>query len=643
MNWYHFCSNPRFSRWSTSDFIPKNTIFGKPENILAFDKLRVLRYYLVQICYPEDFICEQFCLNGDDWLHILFADRHYEVLMMGFSRKIHYLQNIAEQISGRNAYGANKHIVEERELLQKAFYLYLGGELSPLQVYLLNTYILGVSQFKFFFYQDNVNMGFEKFKWAEKVKEHFLPNDYNDKIYETVFDKYYSEERVTQIEFRITPGSYKKLLEIVKSLDKANDKVYEYYHEKDPTREKIKYGLILHYIKEKEEFELEDGLSRKENYLAKLQKSSKDLYALISNGNLSQFDDNTSDSIGYYINKIIGIDTANYELNCRPELFGYTFRKLREEAAKSHHLYFTYHVGEDFNTISNGLRAIDEVIEFLQFRRGDRLGHAIALGISVKRYFEVKRKKVVSRLEEYLDDIAWMYGVLVENSSSDSEVLAYLILEFNKYKNMYFMQGEEFSIFDYMDAYNLRGDAPNKCEEFYDLDAIQYQNIIAKNGLLLNYEKNNHETSFSNSKARKLYYKYHFSRYHKEAGRKVLVFDVNDLYIKAVELCQHFLKDKICNLEISIETNPSSNRKISYINKYIDLPLMNFAPLNGSDEDSTILVSINTDDSAVFQTDLQAEYAYVVAAQIREGGDIEKVYNYVETLRKNSYVTSFLK
>ena len=97
-------------------------------------------------------------------------------------------------------------------------------------------------------------------------------------------------------------------------------------------------------------------------------------------------------------------------------------------------------------------------------------------------------------------------------------------------------------------------------------------------------------------------------------------------------------------MEIGIEGNPTSNRKISFINKYIDLPLLE---LNSSyikpESKYNLSVSINTDDSAIFQTDLSQEYAYVVAALLREGHDIESVYKYIDYIRELSLMQSFVR
>lgn len=41
----------------------------------------------------------------------------------------------------------------------------------------------------------------------------------------------------------------------------------------------------------------------------------------------------------------------------------------------------TYHVGENFLDIADGLQAIDEAVMFLSLAKGDHLGHALVLGM----------------------------------------------------------------------------------------------------------------------------------------------------------------------------------------------------------------------------------------------------------------------
>lgn len=100
--------------------------------------------------------------------------------------------------------------------------------------------------------------------------------------------------------------------------------------------------------------------------------------------------------------KIRGIDACSNKLYCRPEVFAQVFRYLtdlefisggnihagRERNEHRCKLHATYHVGEDFLDIADGLRAIDEAVLFCGLRRGSRIGHALALGIDPYKYYK---------------------------------------------------------------------------------------------------------------------------------------------------------------------------------------------------------------------------------------------------------------
>lgn len=102
---------------------------------------------------------------------------------------------------------------------------------------------------------------------------------------------------------------------------------------------------------------------------------------------------------------------------------------------------------------------------------------------------------------------------------------------------------------------------------------------------------------------------------------------------------------KIYRLELSIETNPSSNRKISYIRHFVELPLLSFNRhyLHGLKEETgdDLPVSINTDNCDIFQTDLENEYALIVASLQREGLDRQEIYDYINYLRESSLLQAF--
>lgn len=103
----------------------------------------------------------------------------------------------------------------------------------------------------------------------------------------------------------------------------------------------------------------------------------------------------------------------------------------------------------------------------------------------------------------------------------------------------------------------------------------------------------------------------------KDEGRKAVIFHIAHNYytefVEMVDEVRESLLSKIERLHIAIECNPSSNLRIGEMNTYIEHPILKFnnyglkTPYPVHD----ISVSINTDDSGVFATSLEREYALI--------------------------------
>ncbi|MBP3602523.1 MAG: hypothetical protein J6J79_00060 [Lachnospiraceae bacterium] len=119
--------------------------------------------------------------------------------------------------------------------------------------------------------------------------------------------------------------------------------------------------------------------------------------------------------------RIFGIDACSMEIGCRPETYATEYRYIRQ-TVKNRRTFswyknlndnfkswgMTYHVGEDFLDIIDGLRAVDEAVKFLELEKGGRLGHALVLGIAPQEYYELKRFSVCLRKQDCLDNVIWL-------------------------------------------------------------------------------------------------------------------------------------------------------------------------------------------------------------------------------------------
>ena len=515
--------------------------------------------------------------------------------------------------------------------------IYEDNKESDYMCYLFNLYIAGMTVLKFQFVQDNLGMGFSRFKEKEDNKSHFVDNEDNDHaIIRSVFHKYYREKYIQKIELRVGPKD--SISEYVALIDKINrynsgefEKAKKEINGTGLKLNKIRYGLIIHFIK---------MLKRpNEDYVMDQYHKRMDL---------NRQSDFLLEAIRYLEknaeNKIVGIDTANFEKNNRPELYGPTYRKIRNCSPTESVIGATFHVGEEFSTLCNGLRAIDEVLQFLDYRANDRLGHALALGIEPDHYFKVKRDNVICSLGDYLDDLAWLYAILLEGGSN-SMLLLYLRDEFEKYKFQLFestLPNEDIPSFDdYLASIYLRGDCPDthfnlKNESYDNLRVYEYR---------FNTSNKHHKQSFLNKKARMLFLRYSFDPNYRERAESSFQTKVTDKYKACVKLAQWLLKIKIRDMHVYIEANPTSNKKISIMTKYSEIPALAISgPALLGEEDSIQLdVSINTDDSSIFQTNLVNEYSLVAASLLKEGYSENDVYAYIEELAIASNVHSFIE
>jgi hypothetical protein len=119
---------------------------------------------------------------------------------------------------------------------------------------------------------------------------------------------------------------------------------------------------------------------------------------------------------------IRGLDLASEELKGPLWLAIPSLRSLRHvsrQSARQRHdlqsLRLTLHVGEDFRHIASGLRAIHEPFAWRLIERGDRLGHALALGIDAAQWCQQHPCILQPRLERILD-LSWMLDFILNSA-----------------------------------------------------------------------------------------------------------------------------------------------------------------------------------------------------------------------------------
>lgn len=541
--------------------------------------------------------------------------------------------------------------------------------------------------------QTNRVIGFENFQIYQKRKDLFTHmhgwKKSEGRLVRLAVRDVLNNEAVKSLEVRITPEkSAKSMAETIKGYDEAIIKSYYNLENSEISYEEIlkeyngkneyqmkdfsegdfrrKFYYVFHFIKKADRDPRADkGLLTFECRHYYLRKEIKQItYEILQFRKLYP----------QYARRVMGIDACAQELGCRPEVFAQVFRILKNYIDPRFdyvndftlpQLKLTYHVGEEFLDIVDGLRAIDEAIRFLNLDCGDRLGHAIALGVDVKQWYKKKGKKISLSLQDFLDNIVWLHHALIKYRIPDmSSLKGWLEATYSHYFNYIYQNGHrdvrehikspedymrgKFDINTYYLSWLLRGDKPS----MYRTEKFQYPNtgeVDQWNRYAVNRRKDNiaKDDIRNIPEVSLLYHLYHYDIEARIRGMEKKTITLPDIYIEGATKVQKAFQKEIVDLGLSIETNPSSNVNISAINGYEEHPISNFYNLGltiNEEELSDcpqINVSINTDDKGVFNTRLENEYALLACAMenVKNPDGTNKykrefIYEWLDNVRK---------
>jgi hypothetical protein len=588
----------------------------------------------------------------------------------------------------------------ERYILYNTFknlYRKLEGKLDvKLLESLLHSYLLMKNTFRGEMVQLNRRYGFGNFKAFQDRKYSLIGNN-------TIYDAFflnitlnYNRElmNIKSHELRIAPGN--KISELKLHLDKivevresekiqSNFKKTELKGEglinrllsKSNIKSSDELCIVLHFLKRKDNL-FQTRLHADRDLLYRQEIFERDSYLRKIIKKQAQTIVRFRDECPARAVKIRGIDAASSEIASRPEAFGQAFRYLKHHTIKQNNpfikglrnlkpLSITFHAGEDFFDVVDGIRYIDECLYFLGMGQGDRLGHALAIGIDVQSYYKLKSNKIMMPKHMVLDNMVWLLAKAKEFGLI--EHIAELAKLENTFKHLYseiYLNSQvdqdlrSISYHDYFDSWKLRGDDP----KIYFKLFTENKNIVGYFNDLINIDYwercrlNDCDYKLKQLRNRRevvrLYYEYHYNPQVKNIGNEIKQFEITDSYTKLVMAIQKRMMGIISSKNISIETNPSSNYLIGPINRYDEHPISKWYNLGLECDSSTIKdlpqisVSMNTDDAGIFCTTIENEYALMAIAlekQKDENGDPRynksMIYDWVERVRQMGLEQSF--
>ena len=334
-----------------------------------------------------------------------------------------------------------------------------------------------------------------------------------------------------------------------------------------------------------------------------------------------------------HLKRLRGVDICGIEEDQPLWVSADTLRRVRTNsrvvaggrpALRLEPLRLTVHVGEDFRSLTSGMRAVAEPFQWNLIERGDRIGHGLALTLDPEQWFERHRGEVliVKRFDRFLD-LAFLAVYAEKQNDSQREWLQDQII--GTVKSLGFES--EFSIKSHEDVVETTKNLW-KSLGFHStrrlLTADSCRGVAPHERWMHSYFRHRSVQKRANHEV-----------------RIPVVDDVNDIGDdgkRAVENLRHecdLLKQahrtlllKVARWQVCIESNPSSNLVVGGLDAMSAQDFLARRPTQGiSSRGATLTWTISTDDPITFSTTLADEYAYAWAGMtMRAKNPIDPAY-----------------
>lgn len=304
-----------------------------------------------------------------------------------------------------------------------------------------------------------------------------------------------------------------------------------------------------------------------------------------------------------------GIDIAAREQRGPLWLVAGAIRELRvlsrRAAARTTErpLCVTLHAGEDFPHLLTGLRAVDEGYVWGLLDQGDRIGHALALGLEVDTWLENHPRILTTRFDRYLD-LSWCLSLLEKGWLELSATAIHaLSAEHDRHRR---------------DLW--RTSAAGEMITHRSLGALRLLDVAAPLPPAL-----------------KLY----LSGDPDAERRFAEVIDVPAAGDRELlHASQRHCLVRVSRWDTVVELNPSSNLLVAGFRRPLEQPAFRLRPL-GPDGPTTVRVSLSTDDPLQFATRLADELAYATAGLRAAGVDPGYVREWLAAAARTSWDARF--
>jgi hypothetical protein len=326
-----------------------------------------------------------------------------------------------------------------------------------------------------------------------------------------------------------------------------------------------------------------------------------------------------------------GVDLCGVEGSQPTWVVAETLRELRTESSRIaaqqpwlrlEPLRLTMHVGEDFSLLTSGLRAIAEPFEWNLLRRGDRIGHGIAITHDPLKWWQRKQGRVfkTTRIDRLLD-LAFLATYGGEPSEGEEHWLDEQIR----------LTLRELGLITEKDR-TERAELISQVKILWSRFGTRITRDFMKSPVLPDtgaerpvHEQWLHSYLWNRSTQERASEEIPFCvDDHRGPGSKASPFAERDLSIKA----RKRLIRQMARMQICVESNPSSNLVVAGLDTLTAQDFLQRRPTGRADRgDETLTWTISTDDPITFSTTLADEYAYAWAGMVmRENNPYDPAY-----------------
>jgi len=437
-------------------------------------------------------------------------------------------------------------------------------------------------------------------------------------------------EALEKIEFRLSPknsgGEWRRFLSI---WDEAVNML------RPSRRLRKNIGIVVHFIRPTRRQEVSGATIPHEMIRRKVAHQSAVLHLL-------------RQERPEEARKIVGLDVANIERDCPPEVFAPYIRLLRGVAPEEAQLIedcrapwterwwrlltrnqiwhpvglpqlgLTFHAGESFYTPVQGLRFIESAVRVLHMGPGDRIGHGLAAGLDVHRVLRSRGPGIRVPGAVLLNDCVWLLHMLAPHAGRFPAAVAKLQEWLTELSDV--MYGAPQTLDVLWALHQIRAVLP------------QPQYLPPDGSPNPWYEERAY---------RRLWRQELFDLdCNKRAETLLKVPEEASTLGDAIVAAQDDVLKILANQRICVEVAPSSNLALGDMTSLEEHPFHRMVGYRS--EQDRIRISINTDDPGPFATRLENEFALMYqVCNSRFGSGGETALEQLERARRDGLGTAF--